>query len=290
MTDHVPPSSFAEVLDEAIRSSGVSVTGLRRRLTALGSPVSAAALRSWRTGKRRPEHARSLDAVDNLEEVLGLDAGSLSSRLGPSRRLRRSPHLAHDELVGVPGALAPLLEAIGCAGLDELESIGGTAVVDIGADRRVRAASNRMLWRARRDGARRAYLVLALDGPTGRAPSSYAVGASLGRSAFDRASGLAAWEVVLPRPLLVGETTMIDWICDDVADDAVATHMEGYADRRVDEGGIWLRFAGEVPSHIELFEDSDMGYSSRVAHPTGASIEHHVRDFGPGVFGFRWEW
>lgn len=283
-------ATFAEALDEAIRVSGSSVPALRRRLEARGTPASEAALRSWRSGERRPEHTASLEAVETLEDLLGLGPGSLTSRLGPSRRLRRSPQASYDDLAGVPGALAPLLEAIGCADLDELESLGGTLVVDIGADRHIRATSTRVLWRARTEGARRTHIVFAYDEPLAEPLSARAVGAEIGRSAYDAEAGISAWEIVLPRPLSVGETAMVEWAYSDVVHDTEVTYIEGLADRRVEEAGVWLRFEGDVPAHLEWYEDSDKGCTSQVVRPAGGSVTHHVRGFGPGAFGFRWTW
>lgn len=285
-----PTATFAEALDAAVRERGTSAAGLLRRLAALGTPVSESALRAWRTGERRPEHGRSLDAVANLEHALGLDPGSLTSRLGPSRRLRRSAEESHDELVGLPGTLAPLLESIGCADLEDVESVGGTLVVDIGTDRRVRATSNQMLWRARVDGARRVRVTLHLDDPTPQPPTVRVVGADVGRSAYDPRTGWAAWELLLPRPLRVGETTMIEWSCDDAVDDSEVTNYESVAERRVEHGGLWVRFDGDEPRHVERFEDSERGWTSEVVPLTGSSVQHHVHHFGPGAFGIRWRW
>lgn len=292
MTDDpdVVPATFSQALDAAVRQGGTSVPSLLRRLDALGTPVSEGALRSWRSGERRPEHGRSLDAVANIEHVLGLDRGSLTSRLGPSRRLRRSREEPHDELVGLPGTLAPLLESIDCADLADVESVGGTLVVDIGADRRVRTTSNQMLWRARADGARRVRATLNLDDPTPRPPTARVVGADLGRSAYDPRTGWAAWELLLPRPLRVGETAMIEWSCDDAVDEGEVTNYESVAERRVEHAGLWVRFDADVPRHVERFEDSERGMTSEVVAPTGSSVQHHVHHFGPGVFGIRWRW
>lgn len=291
MTGEIPgDADFAALLDRAVRGSRTSTADLRRQLVARGTPVSEATLRSWRTGSRRPEHGRSLEAVGHLEGLLGLPTGALTSRLGPSRRLRRSRWEPHDDLVGMPGELAPVLDTIGCRGLDELESAGGTLVVDVDDGRRVRRTSNRMLWRARVDGARRTVVTLNIDRPRPEAPTARAVGAEIGRSAYDARSGWAAWEVVLPRPLRVGETAMVEWSCDDAVDDGEVTNYESVAERRVEHGGLWVRFDDRLPSHVERFRDDDSGLTVEVVEPTGQAVQHDVRDFGPGVFGIRWRW
>lgn len=100
-TPSIQSGDFASTLDAAIRARGLGLFEGRRRLTRMGTPMSA--LRSWRVGARRPEHRNSLDALDNLEEILRLDAGDLSARLGPSRRLRRTREDAADDILGTPG-------------------------------------------------------------------------------------------------------------------------------------------------------------------------------------------
>lgn len=282
--------AFAAALDAAVAARALAPAEIRRRVANLGTPISEATLRFWRQGRRRPEHGTSLEAISNLEQVLGLRSGALAMHLGPTRRLRRSRWEEHDELVGEPGALAPLLESIGCADMDDVESLGGTLVVDLDENRRVRSTSNRMLWKARVDGARRVRATLHVDTPTPHPPSASVTGATIGRHAWDPSTGWAAWELVLPRPLMTGETTMLEWHCADALDDEEVTCYESVAERRVVTGGLWVRFHGEIPTHVERFEDTDDGLEQWVTPVSGTSVEHHVQNFGPGVFGMRWEW
>ena len=73
-------------LGRALETRGLSLTALQRRLADRGHRVSAGTLSYWRSGQRLPEKPTSLDAVAEIEELLGLDAGALRSRIGPSRR------------------------------------------------------------------------------------------------------------------------------------------------------------------------------------------------------------
>lgn len=281
---------FAAVLDSAMRRTSMTTAELRRRLAARGTPISEGALRFWRSGQRRPEHGRSLEVLEHLEDLLGLDGGELVQRLGPSRRKRRSRDGEYDELVGLPGTLEPVIEAAGCTGLAELEIIGGSIVIDIGTDRRVLATSNRALMRSRVDGATRMRVILGLDAPTAVAPTIEVVGADVRRSAYDPASGWAVWEVVLPRSLSVGETSMVEWRLPSAPEEADPDNYEYVAERRMEEVSMWLRFEGDTPARIEVFEESDEHSARRVVRPTGATVQHTVRNFGPGVLGIRWQW
>jgi hypothetical protein len=286
-------SDFASTLDAAIRARGLSVAELRRRLEHLGTPISESALRFWRSGARRPEQRHSLDVLDNLEDVLGLDNGDLSARLGPSRRLRRSREDAADDLMGMPGVLQPLLATIGCADLAELaelERINDSIVIDVGADRRYRALSARNLLQARVEGAHRFVVYVAMDAPTETKPSLSVIGAEVGRSVYDQTSGWAVWELLLPRGLSIGETALIEVSCTDMVESEDVTNFGCMAERRLTHGELWLRFDGELPTTIERFIEDDTGVSTSVIQAAGGSVHHSVRDFGPGFFGLRWTW
>ncbi|WP_353951053.1 hypothetical protein V6K52_15610 [Knoellia sp. S7-12] len=283
-------SDFASTLDAAIRARGLTLPAVHRRLNHLGTPISESALRSWRAGARRPEHRHSLDVLDNLEDTLRLARGDLSARLGPSRRLRRSREDAADDILGTPGALRPLLEAIACADLGELERLGDSLVIDIGVDRRVRAASNRSLWRARVEDGRRFLVPLAIDAPTETRPTLSVVGAEEGRSAYDPVTGWAVWELLLPRGLSIGETAVVEWSYADIADSEDVDNFGCMAERRMAHAELWVRFDGDPPRWIERFVEDDTGLSTTVVRPTGKSVHHTVQDFGPGLFGLRWAW
>ncbi|EAP97287.1 hypothetical protein JNB_17493 [Janibacter sp. HTCC2649] len=283
-------SDFASTLDAAIRERGLTLAELRRRLEHLGTPISESALRFWRTGARRPEHRHSLDVLDNLEDILGLGRGDLTARLGPSRRLRRSRADATDSIAGTPGVLQPLLETIGCVDLAELERLSDSVVIEIGADRRIRSASNRSLWRSRVEGGRRLMVPLSIDSPTESRPTISVRGAEEGRWAYDSATGWAVWELLLPRGLAIGETAVVEYSCTDIVDTEDVTHFACSAERRLAHAGLWVRFDGDPPRWNERIEEDDTGLSTSVISPMGSSVHRTVQDFGPGLFGLRWTW
>lgn len=291
--DDRPPtyrSDFASTLDAAIQARGLTVSELRRRLEHRGTPVSESALRFWRAGARRPEQGHSLAALENLEEILRIDRGDLSARLGPSRRLRRSRADTTENIAGTPGALQPLLESIGCVDLAELERLGDSVVLDMRADRRIRAVSNRTLLRSRVEGGRRFIVPLSIDTPTETRPTISVAGAEEGRSAYDPDTGWAVWELLLPRGLAIGETALVEYSCTDIVDTEDVTHFMCLAERRMAHADLWVRFDGDPPPWNERMAEDDTGVSSSVISPTGRSVHHAVHDFGPGLFGLRWEW
>lgn len=82
---------FDRALRVAIKARGLSLERLRLRLLNAGSPVGLATLSSWQSGRRRPERPESLIAVEVLERVLEVPAGSLTALLGAPRRRGPGP-------------------------------------------------------------------------------------------------------------------------------------------------------------------------------------------------------
>src|SRR5690349_5044665 len=80
------PDDFAAAFRAAVNGRGVTLSWLQQRLQARGNRVSMAALSYWRSGARRPEGAQSLAALADIEDLLCVDAGSLSGLLGPTNR------------------------------------------------------------------------------------------------------------------------------------------------------------------------------------------------------------
>ncbi|HKE50153.1 MAG TPA: transcriptional regulator [Actinomycetes bacterium] len=76
---------FEHALRLAIRSRGLTLDRLRVRLLERGVHTSLASLSNWQRGRCRPERTRSLRAVRELEDILGLPGDSLVVLLGPRR-------------------------------------------------------------------------------------------------------------------------------------------------------------------------------------------------------------
>ncbi|GFN04613.1 hypothetical protein Smic_31690 [Streptomyces microflavus] len=77
--------AFPTALRDALGRRGLSLERVSERLRARGIGVSQATLSSWQRGRSQPERARSLRAVEVLEEILDLPGGALRSLLGPRR-------------------------------------------------------------------------------------------------------------------------------------------------------------------------------------------------------------
>lgn len=280
---------FALALDDAVRNSGLSVSVLAKRLGDRGTPVSVAALRSWRRGVRHPEGARSLDALDNLEEILRLPRGHLAARLGPTRRLSPDRAQHYEDLVGRDGPLASMKQSLDLDCPSELERIGDSRVVVVGKDARSWSVTKRVHWRARANGARRAPDMLHLEHPTHTPPEVAARdGVTLGRHVWDAASGFGVWELVLDHPLALGETATTEHRIDVVE----AVDLPNYwmiVERRIAFSALCIRWHDSAPPLVELHEETGDDARVHVRRASGRSIHHAVTGFGPGAFGFEWD-
>ncbi len=277
------------MLAAAIARRRLSLRELSERLAARGVPVSVGALSTWRSGHRRPERGASLDALPHLEELLDLPSGSLVAHLGPSRRVGPEGREDYDVLIGRDVDLQAMDEAVGCVPPTQLDGLGGVTIVDVAADRRSYAVSRLTRWRARVDGAVRAPRHGYVESPASEPQVEVRSGARVGRTAWCAQTGYFVWEMLLDRPLPLGETTM----SSDVARVEESSDVIGYsavAERRVTSADLWVRFKGTLPTAFSAVEDSAAGLQRRAVRPVGSTVHLGVLGFGPGVYRLEWTW
>jgi hypothetical protein len=285
--------TFAVALDRAIRRRQVTLAWLQDRLHRRGVHVSKSTLSYWRRGQRLPERRTSLDVLHELEDVLGLPDLYLVSRLGPSRRQRRETTVRYDRLIGRPAPLPELMAQLGVADPEALVAKGSTLLIDVDADHRICRSLHRLVWRARCEGVRSMPVVLGTSDPPPEPPTVRAVsGCRLGRQAYDRASGYLAAELVLDRPLRIGETAITEHAFEGRHFGSSHDSWYGIAERRTEHGLLWVRFdPAALPSYTEAVECPDGGAESvRPVELVGSTLHVEVANFGPGYFGLRWEW
>lgn len=288
------PDGFPDALRAAIAGSGRSLESLRRRLEERGTPVSIATLSYWQSGRSRPQRGSSLRAVLHLEELLQLPHGHLLDRIGPRRR----PFLPQAEVTagGLPIdhpdaelALADL--GFGAKpGLVDV-TIHDTLDVDDQGIERVRTIRN--VVRAVRPGAQRLPALLTIDVPSGEQAQFVPVsGCRLGRQVLRPEVGVFAAELVLDRPLRLGETAAAEHRVLLPRDLGTAHCIEYYLVREVTELMIWVRFSPDkLPSRVAAYSDLGGRRASRPIVLGGStSVQHVLHHVGPGVVGVRWEW
>jgi hypothetical protein len=283
---------FPEAFADALSRRGVSLSWLHRRLVESGHPVSPAALSYWRSGRSQPERGTSHDALVEVERLLRVAPGGLTSRLGPSRRPGPRPaERTLRELFAENPGMERVLGSLGFDGLyDELVEQVRHITADVGADGFVREFRVRAVMQARRDGARRTPLIVTAD-EQGRVPRFVPVaGCTIGRVAQD-ASGAYATELVLERALTRGETHPYE-LTGELADPDPDPALDHYAARRLSELLVWVRFdPGRLPAHVERFTIvDDQEQTEKLDLGEGYGAHALARGFGPGILGLRWGW
>ena len=81
-----PEVTFADVFRDALRRRGLSLERVRHRLQTQGIGISLATLSYWQRGRSQPERAKSLRAVDALEEILALPPALSARSCAPAGR------------------------------------------------------------------------------------------------------------------------------------------------------------------------------------------------------------
>lgn len=275
---------------------GVSLSALQRRLADRGHRVSTGTLSYWRSGQRLPEKPASREAVDEIETLLGLPAGDLRGRIGPSRRPGPPPPHVEDggsvpEEIGVPEALRALgLTDIG----REICEVAIQATLDVDAQGQMAQQTLRTLLRATTHGAQRWYHVVFAEEPVDEPlVLDRAVGVEVGRCYTRAEVGLFLWELLLPRPLEVGETVMIETRTQLGNLGNTDTSYFHHLDRRTPDTVIWVRFdPGAAPRRCVRTEQPLDGEPVHTPVPLDGLHAAHVavRSFGPGRVGLTWEW
>jgi len=286
-------SGFPEAFAQALADRGVSLAWLHQRLAARGHPVSPAALSYWKSGRSQPERGTSRDALVEIERLLRVPPGSLTSLLGPSRRPGPRPaERTLRELFAENPGMEPALGELGFEGLyDELVEQARHITVDVDGEGRIREYRVRAVMQARRDGARRTPLIMTAD-ERGALPTFVPLaGCAVGRQARNEQTGLYATELVLERALARGDTHPYELVIE-LAEAQSETWVDHYAARRLAELLVWVRFdPARLPAHVERYTIvGDVEEREKVDLGEGSTAHAVARAFGPAILGLRWGW
>jgi hypothetical protein len=187
------------------------------------------------------------------------------------------------------------LRELGLADVGQLlQDVTLHITVDVDAERQMTRQTVRTMLRATASGAQRWYHVIFAEQPV-REPLVLdgVVGARVGATVSRPEVGLVASELVLPRPLEVGETAIIETstpLADLGGRDTTYFH---HLDRRLSEVVIWVRFdPAALPTRcvqtVRAMEETAIVTPVRLA---GLDTVHvAARSFGPGSVGLTWEW
>ncbi|MBN9740056.1 PE-PGRS family protein [Amycolatopsis sp. A1MSW2902] len=291
--DVVP--SFADALDAAISGAGLTLDRLREHLAARGVTVSRSALAYWRTGRSLPGRETSLHAVVELEQVLGLGAGRLTSLLGPQDRQgsrpQRTPLLERRRLW--PSVRPSSLEFdLPPEDQVRLRSVHDELLVD--DDRQERLLRVRVVAEAAVDGVVRMAAYYQTE-DRARQPPRFAAGhcCRAGRTRVDAVSGLLIAELFFDRELRAGEVAAVEY-------EFVFPHgrpVQGYHRRLTRPAPLYtcrVQFGSDIPESVRRFEQRDLAAPRRKVEELRAagsgSVTLAARDVGAGIIGVEWTW
>lgn len=284
-------AGFAPAFAAALAARGMTLVGLRDRLAAHGNPVSLTTLSYWRRGIRHPEGLRSLDAVADIERILGLDQGALLARRRASRRPGAvgRPVLPYADREAGRKVMA-LRAALGFDEQVPVRELTVSMAIDVGADGRLRRQSTRALVQCVAGTVTSIPYAEVLAEPSTEGPEFRVVaGGTLGASLSDEEGRAHVVIIDLEDPLTSPETLMleIETIFPPAAHPSFTVGYESWA--RVREALIWVRFdPRRLPSWVEESVATPEGTSTASLPLVGSSVHLLRRGFGPGQLTVRW--
>jgi transcriptional regulator with XRE-family HTH domain len=293
---------FNEALRSAIAASGLSLERIQYRLRARQVRISVATLSYWQSGRSQPERRGSLLALRHLEELLDLPAGSLARLLGHPRRRGRwrartgADGLHIDDMWPADDNVAALLGQFDDGWDHALIRISHHDHMFIGADRGERSMRSRQLLRADRDGASRWVLTFRVDDPSVPLPMVRALRhCRLGRMVCDRRRGYVVAELLFDRPLLRGETIMIEYEVVNRPPYPVSSNFERKLRFPVREYVMEVAFDPVArPAHCHHYVAAAVQQEPERVRALELDPSHCVHiaklDAEPGLYGITWGW
>ncbi|OZM71584.1 transcriptional regulator [Amycolatopsis antarctica] len=290
---------FAEALRVAIRERGLGLDRIRERLAKDGAAVSPATLSYWQSGRSRPERRSSLATLARLETLLGVPAGALAALLPPPRRRGRwasGPAGAVELCAHWPQAdrVADAVSGVDTRWDERLTRLSQHDRVIVGAGRAERSFVSRQVLRAEADGPDRWVVIMHIDEHDRPVPVVRALhNCRLGRVVARPEDGLLVAELLFPRPLRAGDTVITEHELANIAPFPLATGYERKFRLPVREYVLEVVFDGvRPPAHCESYSrrDSESEKTVNVPVAENGSVHSVALGFGPGVYGFRWEW
>lgn len=292
---------FHTALRFAIAANGLSLEGLRRRLSAEGHVVSLSALSYWQRGLRRPERAESVRAVYAIERLLGLRRSSLVVLLGPPRpRGRTSARvpapLQFSDAMGPGLATAAALEGLDAAVNSGVQHVSVHNDRVFGAGRGWLTERIRRVVTAQLDGADRFVAFSVPDMANEQPPLVQPLtGCRLGRVRADPPTGLLAAELLFDLPLRRGQSHVFEY--ESIARGETAGITQWIAGTRYPLRELVLRAHFDPPAlpvrcyHVRRARfGAPWRELAEVPITPGGTANLVSLDVPPGLEGFRWEW
>lgn len=292
------PDAFPAALREALGRRGLSLERVSERLRARGIGVSQATLSSWQRGRSQPERARSLRAVEVLEEILELPGGALRSLLGPRRpRGRVAPARGESAALQVLGKDSVVEKALGERFRHFNQESGSLLVHDVvtlGEHGTLSNLSTTNVLRASRAGADRALFVLSFDDEQAEPLDIRVTSGRLGEATYLKGLKSLVLEIHFGRELAKLETTVVSYAVDVSPSRDPATHYERWSRANLHEYLQQVFFHPDaLPSGCRRYFRDQVGSPPRGQRriPMNDSHSTHVlvSRCKPGVHGVAWD-
>lgn len=294
-------AAFAAALQQALEAKNLPLDRVCERLAARGIRLTPATLSYWQNDRTRPEQAKSLQAVAELEQILDLHHGALLSLLPPPRPrgAQRSSRQLADASSTIYGPSSWQQDLLGqstpCLN-DHVAFLSTTDDVYLDAGGRIKKLVITHVVQALRDNTTSSRHTHRLTPWTAQTPVRVTV--STGQLLEVRrhaATGGVLIDLGFGRPLRCGETDVIEY--------AVSFPPRGEPEqesyRRIVHGrdSYLLRVHFDhrkAPVSITSYRrDSADGPRANLRPcsltPTGTTHTYYAR-CTPGIYGLLWSW
>lgn len=288
---------FPDALRAAIAGSGLSLGRIQYRLRRHGTPISLATLSSWQSGRRRPERAASMAALDRLEQIVGVPPGALAALVGPHRARGRKAYTEAPDLVEVYrdwDPIARLLSEFDTGSDDLLVRLSQYERLKVGPDGALRELYSRALVRATTNDVRSSIVIDHAE--DGSAPVIRPLrGCTLGTVRSRPEDGLVIAELRLPRPLQRGELLVMEYVVEFTPPFPRDRDTSRRLRLPIREYVMDVEFTRPMlPARCVQFTVSQK--DETVQSERVLTLDERDRvcamgiDLDPGVIGVRWEW
>jgi len=290
--------SFGEVLRAAIQRRDLTLQRIRCRLADRGVDVGLATLSYWQQGRSRPERAKSLRALRELEAILNLPRDTLFDLLEPPRPRGRGATTAGVTGSHLYGVDSPFQRVLGDSFEhfnDGVAPLSVSELCTVDADRSLRRIAVTQVLRAVAEGQDRFLVAHGVDDGEVM-PSDIRVRAGrLGEVAVDHENGYLAAEIHFGRTLARNETAVIEY--ETVLGPSPAPSRLHERRFRVPAHDFLLRvrFAGSaLPARCHSYHRDTVPSAPRQRRRLTTDASDTVHTFlprcAPGVYGISWLW
>ncbi|PRA79641.1 hypothetical protein [Microbacterium sp. MYb66] len=284
--------TFAAALRDAVNAKDVTLSWLQRQLKARGNRVSMATLSYWRSGARRPEGAQSLAALTDIEDLLGLDVGTLTRHLRSTNRTGPlGPNQFPIDEEELEQAVIDAFQALGASYPDTSREITTHSVTDVGPDGNVAYSITRSIVQSTVGTITAIPFLEISPGIATPAPLLNAVSGGRIAARYSHPDGEVHGVLFeLDLPLTAPETAMVEWSVE-YPPDYPPTRETGHAlAQKCRELLVWTRFHPDaLPDWCEEHVETPDGVTvSPVPLTRGTSVHLVRRAFGPGALELRW--